>query len=272
MRRIVLWRAELQLPRMQAEMLNMIFATEIPAPFCPIILITQYRMFDGFEMHTHLMRATGMEIATQKCRVALRGNRKRPVRGASLASALHRMKDRHLRPVAAVPADGGIDHRGFRGGDSGDKGEILLLNGAICELLLQDTVRVRSFCNKQATGRFFIEPVHEDRGFVEGDFLLLEKVCDAMEYGLFPFFHAGSGVHGNSRGFIDHETRGIFVHNGKGEVCRDDCGFLDRALTRHLQGIPDLEGGRRLLHRLAVHGNQSCFNVPLRLCTRRKCM
>ena len=136
MRRIVLWRAELQLPRMQAEMLNMIFATEIPAPFCPIILITQYRMFDGFEMHTHLMRATGMEIATQKCRVALRGNRKRPVRGASLASALHRMKDRHLRPVAAATTDRRIDDRGCGRGHSGDESEIFLLHRTIRELLL----------------------------------------------------------------------------------------------------------------------------------------
>lgn len=159
------------------------------------------------EVDTDLVGASGLGLALDEAAAGFASEH--TIGGAGFAAA---GIDGHFLAVDLVAGDGGVDETvGHAGHAVGDR-EINLRHAAVGELARERDVRRVALRHHEATARLFVQAV-DDSGTLDASdggetFAVMEQGVDECSLG-----HAGSRMHGEAGGFVEHEEGFVLVQD-----------------------------------------------------------
>jgi hypothetical protein len=186
---------ECELPRMEHVALE-ISATAVGG-------ISGDGMPEVFQMHANLVGASGFWLALHQG-FAFAGL-EHAVVGEGIAASFH---DGHLLAVDGVAADGGLDGAVWHAGRAIDEGEVGFFHIAGGELVGELAMGGFGFCNDEAAGGFFVQPMH-DAGALDAAYDLDAGAMVEKAVGEGAFAVARAGMDYEPSGFVEDEQ--VFI-------------------------------------------------------------
>ena len=178
--------------------------------------IADHSMAEVFQVDADLVRAASLRVALHE-RLAV-ARFQHTIVGECVASPLD---DRHFLAVDGVATDRRIDFSVGHAGDSIDEGEVGFFDIPRGELIGQRAVDLFGFCDNQAARGFLVEAVDNPRALGAPDDFDARAVVEES-IGKSAFAIAGTGVHNEAGGFVDHEQVLVFEENPQRNFLRGE--------------------------------------------------
>ncbi|MCY1235749.1 hypothetical protein D9M72_483780 [compost metagenome] len=220
--------------------------------------VAHQRMADRFEMHADLVRAASLQLAhhhRHKAPPQRHRGQRAEMRARRLAAG--GMHDRHARAFARIAADGRVDGALVIGAAPHQR-DIGALDRARLQPAHQVGLRGQRARHHHQPGGFLVEPVHDARARQRrGGGVAVQQ---PVEHGAAPV--AGSRVHHQPGGLVDHQQGVVFIDHVQRHVLGRESGRFRRGLRLDLDAVAHLHRVARPAH-LAVDAHGAAFDPLL---------